>query len=99
MILIFGESKYLYNQNAYGKAFKGIVDFINVKQDVSDIVDIDKFCCNVSKENFSGGNKAFAAAFATKNISTENLISNIKNNNDFKELKKFNEIICVAVNI
>lgn len=99
MILIFGESKYLANQNAYGKAFKGISDFIKDSQDISDMIDIDKFCCDVSRENFSKGKKAFAAAFSSKNNSTKSLIENIKKNKEFIELKKFSEIICVAVDI
>lgn len=99
MALIFGESKYLADQNAYGKAFKGIIEFINDKQDLSDMIDIDKFCCDVSRENFSKGIKAFASAFSSKDISTQKLINNIKKNKEFIELKKFSEIICVAVDI
>lgn len=99
MALIFGESKYLADRNAYGKAFKGIIEFINDKQDLSDMIDIDKFCCDVSRENFAKGIKAFAAAFSSKDISTQDLIDNVKKNKEFIELTKFNEIICVAVDI
>ena len=99
MVLIFGESKYLADKNAYGKAFKGIIDFINKSQDISDIIDIDKFCCDISRENFSKGKKAFAAAFSSKNNSTESLIKNIKKNKEFIALKKYSEIICIAVDI
>lgn len=98
-VLIFGESKYLKSQNAYGKALKGIVDFVNKKQDSSDIIDIDKFCCEKSKENFSKGKKSFAIAFSSKKDKTENLIKNIKKNKEFIELKKHEELICVAVDI
>lgn len=98
-ILIFGESKYLKSQNAYGKALKGILDFIKKKQDKSDMIDIDKFCCEESKINFKNGNKAYAAAFSSKNTNTEKLIKNLKNNKEFIELKKYNELICIAVDI
>lgn len=97
--LIFGESKYLADKNAYGKALKGITEFINKSQDLSDMIDIDKFCCDASRENFSKGKKAFAAAFSSKSSSTKSLIDNIKKNKEFIELKKYNEIICVAVDI
>lgn len=98
-VLIFGESKYIKSQNAYGKALKGISDFIKKEQDISDIIDVDKFYCDESKKKFANGEKAFAAAFSSKNYKTENLIKNLKKNKEFKELKKFSELICVAVDI
>lgn len=99
LILLFGESKYLAKRNAYGKALKGIVDFEEVGQDESDIIDIDRFCCQQSKENHANGQKGFVAAFASKATSTPHLIEGIRNNADYQSLLRFNEIICVAVNI
>lgn len=98
-IILFGEAKYLSAQNAYGKAFKAITTFINNKQDVSDIVDIDRFCCEDSKRNFQQGKKGFIAAFASKQIGTETLIANIKNNKEYRSLLSHHELICVAVDI
>lgn len=98
-VLIFGESKYVKSKNAYGKALKGISEFISKKQDTSDMVDIDKFCCEKSKGNFRKGNKAFAAAFSSNKIKTDKLIKGIKKNKEFIELKKHKELICVAVDI
>lgn len=98
-ILLFGEAKYITNQNAYGRAFEQIIRFEKEKRDSSDIIDIDRFCCEKSKNNFSKGNKGFVAAFASKAISTDKLIKNIKINKDFKALAKFNELICIAVNL
>ena len=98
-ILLFGEAKYLSRDNAYGSALKQIVRFEKEKQDSSDIIDIDRFCCETSKTNFSKGKKGFIAAFAAKSISTEKLIENIKENEDFKLLVRFQELICIAVNI
>jgi hypothetical protein len=98
-ILLFGEAKYVAGQNAYGRALKQIVKFENTKQDCSDIIDIDLFCCDESKTNFSNNKKGFVAAFSSKTTATKTLIENIKNNADFQTLKKFEEIICVAVNL
>lgn len=99
-ILLFGEAKYVASQNAYGKTFNQIVRFEKVeKKDVSDIIDIDRFCCDKSKRNHASGNKGFIAAFSCKSITTTNLIKNIKANADYLELKKFDELICVAVNL
>jgi hypothetical protein len=99
-ILLFGEAKYIATQNAYGKALKQIVKFESVeKKDKSDIIDIDRFCCENSKKNFANGNKGFMAAFAAKSTPTNKLIEGITANADYHELKKFNELICIAVNI
>lgn len=98
-IILFGEAKYVARQNAYGRALKQIVKFETEKQDSSDIADIDLFCCDESKTNFSGNKKGFIAAFSAKSTSTGTLIENIKRNTDFQTLDKFDEIICVAVNL
>jgi len=45
------------------------------------------------------GQKGFIAAFASKNIPTSTLINNIKNNIHFKILSRFEEFICIAVNL
>lgn len=98
-VILFGEAKYVASQNSYGKSFKQIVKFENDKQDVSDLIDINEFCCEESKVNFSLGKKGYIAAFASKKTATKDLISGIKKNTDFKSISKFEEIICVAVNI
>ncbi len=98
-ILLFGEAKYNARDNAYGVAFEQIIRFEREKQDISDIIDIDQFCCVNSKNNFANGDKGFIAAFASKKTTTAKLIEGIKNNKDYKEAIKFKELICVAVNI
>jgi len=98
-ILLFGEAKYNARDNAYGVAFEQIIRFEREKQDSSDIIDIDQFCCVNSKNNFAKGDKGFIAAFASKKTTTEKLIDGIKKNKDYKEAIKFKELICVAVSI
>lgn len=98
-IILFGEAKYLSDRNAYGKAFNKIVEFLDLKQDASDIEDIDKFYCEESLSNHSKGQKGFMAAFASKTTRTELIISGIESNTDFKKLKSYDELICIAVNI
>lgn len=98
-VILFGEAKFLTDRNAYGKAFNKIVEFIDLKQDASDLEDIDKFYCEESLNNHSKGQKGFMAAFASKTTSTELIVNGIKSNNDFKKLKSFEELICIAVNV
>lgn len=98
--ILFGEAKYVGAKNGYGKALGQIARFVNEeKRDVADLLEIDKFCCATSKNNFSKGIKGFAAAFSSKSTETPALIRNLKGNKDYIELKKFSELICVAVNL
>ncbi|MGX5688346.1 hypothetical protein [Arcticibacter tournemirensis] len=98
-VLLFGEAKYNANQTAYGIALKQIVEFIDRKQDSSDIIDIDLLCCNESKQNFADGHKGYVAAFASKDTATAQMIKNIQKNADFVTVSKYHELICIAVNI
>jgi hypothetical protein len=98
-ILLFGEAKYIASSNAYGSAFSQIIDFATNGQDLDDLPDIDKFCCDNSKKNFLSGSKGFIAAFASKNTGTLRLINGIKKNKDFITASGFDELICIAVNI
>lgn len=98
-ILLFGEAKYNARQNAYGKSFEQIARFEREKQDISDIIDIDKFCCETSKQNHAKGLKGFIASFSCKSTTTDKMIKGIKRDNDFIGLDKFNELVLVAVNI
>lgn len=98
-IMLFGEAKFLSDRNAYGKAFKKIIEFVDLEQDSSDIQDIDKFYCEESLENHSKGKKGFMAAFSSKSTSTNKIIDGIKENTDFNNLKSFDELICVGVNV
>lgn len=98
-VLLFGEAKYLANQNAYGRAFEQIVRFINESADIGDLPDVDAFCSDNSKSNVKNGIKGFVASFASKETPTQTLVMNIQENEDYKTLAKFTELVCVAVNI
>ncbi len=98
-ILLFGEAKYIASRNAYGSAFKQIVRFEKEKRDIADINDIEKFCSNKSLNNFTKNKKGFVAGFASKKTPTDKLIDNIKKNTNYNIIKKFDELICVAVNL
>lgn len=97
--ILFGEAKYLSNQNAYGKAFSQVVKFISLKKDIADLKLIDDFCNDDALDKASKGGKGYAIGFSAKNDHTEKLIKNIKRNKDFQNLLTYEEIIIVAVNI
>lgn len=98
-IILFGEAKFNSRQNAYGAALEQIERFEKIKQDVSDILEIKDFCCKDSLKNHENGKKGFIAAFSSKSTPTKTLVKNIKNNSHFKNIRKFKELICVAVNV
>lgn len=98
-IIIFGEAKYSSSHNAYGKGMEQVDRFINERQDISDIVDIDKFFDDDSLEKADQGEKAYAVAFSSKQTETEIIIKGIVNNNHYDNLVNYNEVIFLAVNI
>lgn len=99
-IILFGEAKYLSAQSAYGNCFEQIVKFIEEDlQDTVDIVDIECFFCEESLSYFSNGKKGFIAAFSNKNNLTESLLKYFHKNENYLKLTKFEELICVAVEL
>jgi len=98
-ILIFGEAKYLCNQNAYGTGLKQVVEFIGNEKDLKDIPSIRDFFSKEALRKVIKGNKGFAVGFSAKSTSSDTLIANIIRNKDYKLLLAYDEIILVAVNI
>lgn len=97
--IIFGEAKYLSSQNAYGKGFSQVAKFIDIKKDISDLKLIEDFCSIESLNKVTSGGKGFAIGFSAKQDSTDSLLKNIKANQDFLKILKYEEILIVAVNI
>ena len=98
-VILFGEAKFNSRQNAYGAAFEQIERFEKIKQDVSDIKEILEFCCEDSLNNHTDGKKGFIASFASKSTSTTAIINGIKRNTHYNNLKKHQELICIAVDV
>jgi hypothetical protein len=98
-IILFGEAKFLSNDNAYGSAFEQIVRFHNEKRDMSDLLDLRGFCTDNAMNNVSQGQKGYIAAFSSTQMDTAKLIKNIQSNADYLKISKFTELICVAVNV
>ena len=97
--IVFGEAKYVSNSNGYGRALEQIERFIMEERDTSDLNDIDKFVSDLSLNNHTQNNKAFACAFSATSIKSETLIDNILNNDHFNKIKHHREIILIAVNV
>lgn len=99
-IVLFGEAKYSSTSNSYQRAFVQIVEFVEKDgKDVLDMADLEHFCSQKAQENMLNGKKGFIAAFSSTTISDEDLKKHIENNNDYKQLLDYEELVCVAVNI
>lgn len=97
--IIFGEAKYIAQHSAYSTALSQIVKFIDDKKDIKDLPDLKPFCSTNALKRANGGNKGFAAAFASKSTSSEALLANILSRSDYQALLKYEELILLAVNI
>lgn len=96
-IIIFGEAKYSSSNNAYGTALVQINSFIVDQKDIDELSNMNYFCSKPSLNNANNGIKGYAAAFSVTDINTDTLITHIKNNNYFKKLLNYKEIILVGV--
>ena len=97
--LIFGESKYVSGENAYNDSLDQINKFIDLKKDLTEIVDLENLVSDLALSNFEKDKKGYAAAFSSTHITTDKLINNILNNDNFKNVLKYDELILVAVDI
>lgn len=97
--ILFGEAKYVANQNAYDSAMGQINRFIVERRDQSDLPDLFHFNIGNAIKNASNGNRGFIAGFSSTTISDAILEQHIKNNAEYKALPKDKEIICVAVDV
>jgi len=98
-VVIFGEAKYVAKQNAYGRALKQVVDFIRDKKDLMDLADLRDFVSKDARLNANLGKKGYAIGFSSYRANSQDLIDNIKKNQYFSELIKYEEIVIVAVDI
>lgn len=98
-IPVFGEAKYVANSNAYGKALSQVNRFIKENKDKKEIQLLSNFLSREAISNIVLGNKGYSISFSTTEITSEKLIEHILENEDFKKLLEYKEIIMVAVEI
>ncbi len=96
--IIFGEAKYKTNKSAYSSALNQIIDFINENKDMSDYITIRDFIDKESGDNLVSGVKGYSAGF-TFIGKNESLLENIFNDDKYKSLLNYEEIILIGVTI
>ena len=97
--ILFAEAKYKSSSNAYGVATKQIVQFIDIRKDISDLKDLQPFVGENACYKATQGEKGFIVAFSATDMKTDMLIRHLQENDCYKKLCGYNELICVAVNI
>lgn len=98
-VLIFGEAKYQSGASAHRSALQQICEFIEDGKDIADLADLQGFCSSETLNNAANNAKGFAAAFSSKSTSTDRLIQIIGENQHFKTLQNYEEIILIAVDL
>lgn len=97
--ILFGEAKYITKQSGHLSALRQSYSFFTQKQHITEIADIKDFFCKDSLSNCTKDEIGFMVAFSAKTTTTDKFIEIIKKNADFQELKKFKEVVLIAVNI
>ena len=98
-IILFGEAKYKTGYGAYQSALEQINRFEQIGTDIEDLPDIDRFCSDEALANVLKKKKGFIAAFSSKSTRTEVLLKHLQENEDFKSLSEYEELICIAINL
>ena len=98
-IIIFGEAKYKTGYGAYQSALEQINRFEQIGTDIEDLPDIDRFCSDEALANVNKKKKGFIAAFSSKSTRTEVLLKHLQENENFKSLSEYEELICIAINL
>ena len=100
VVLLFGEAKYSSTTNAYDRAFEQIVKFSEEEEkDIKDMADLEHLCPAEAQDKVADGIKGFIAAFSSTSMSDAVLKAHIEKNSSFQALLKYEEVVCVAVNL
>lgn len=99
LYILFGEAKYVNGKNAYENALSQIEKFTGNNKLEKDILDLQNFCNEISLNKAANKECGFMAAFSCTAISTDILKANFMKNAHYKVLKKYKELILIAVEI
>lgn len=97
--IVFGEAKYNSSHNAYGIAMSQVDRFIQEGKDLVDVASLQDYVSEDSIKNFNNQLKGYAIAFASKDMNSEIIIKNIKQNPSYNSISLYSETIFIAVNI
>ncbi len=97
--VLFGESKYVAGENAYGRALSQINDLVARGEDIADLSDIRDFCPPQAMNNANQGIKGYIAAFSSLSTPDGVLIQGIQRNQNYQTLLVYSEVVCIAIDV
>lgn len=75
-LIAFGEAKYSGTGNPYRNAMEQIANFVVLKKDVAELVDLQYFVSAKSVENIKQAQKGFVAAFSINSQNPKEILNN-----------------------
>jgi len=97
-VLTFGEAKYSATKSPYKNALEQIVDFINLKKDVGELIVLKHFIKNTNAvDNAANGKKSYAAAFLINATDPKKILENSLSHID--KLLDHEELYLIGVTI
>jgi len=97
--IAFGEAKYSGIENKYNNALKQIGEFIDLKKDDSELVDLQYFVSQKAINNYAKGKKAYVAAFSINDETPTNVITKALNSKHIAKLLQCNELYIIGIEI
>lgn len=98
-LIAFGEAKYSGSINPYRNAMEQIADFITLKKDDAELVDLQYFVSDESIENIKKDKKAFIAAFSINSQNPIDIFSNALSSTYIDDLLAYDELYLIGIEI
>lgn len=96
--LVFGEAKFSLDSTPRAKALDQIASFIG-DRDNSELLWLQPFLNDLTKQNIIDDKKGYAAAFSHNNDNIITTLNNALDSEPIKEIIKFNELYLIAVEL
>lgn len=97
--LAFGEAKYSGRSTPYEKALVQISDFITLKKDEAELIDLKHFCSKKAVDRVTIGEKAFIAAFSLNVKNIDKLFARILAIDEVAKLLIYPELYLIGVEV
>ncbi len=98
-LIAFGEAKYSGVTNKYNTAIKQIKEFIELKKDDAEVVDLQHFVSKDTIRNFELSKKAFIAAFSINDENPSDVIEKALNSKYIDHLLIHDEVYIIGIEI
>jgi len=98
-LIAFGESKFSGSDNPYTEASVQILEFIDEKKDLAELLILRAFVSRKSLKNIVNDKKAFAAAFSMNSTNPTLIFENALRSDSIKQLFRYPELYLIGVEV